>query len=462
MDSPVRQYQKQKDYRRHKLFRKINRRKKAERQQAIDAPMKELRRRLKRFDGGKDTKKELPYPLRTSSDYDDNLAYQSGIVRDPKTSHMWSTTQEEYPAERTYLKKPNHPTYGKAIWGDMAGGYQVYRRGDRDYAAPNFAEMMYTKAPFKYGGGKDVEEEQPVISGQQPDMSWHRYWLSNRADILGHNIKDTEIHPIWALQELTGYNFPGFEKIGKERIEEELNNAQKFREYTSPNEMPEKAIQFLHRNLPRGITDQQAYDARMGGNAGVTYPYQNMVMYHPFSTNVARGHERTHILNATAQEKKVKQIMMDQYEDRSWFDDYYEDPSEIYARLMNFRYMAKLNPKKKVTVEDLEKWRSDFDLNYGVYAPADNLLRRYNNDTLLRLFNEVAQNNTENVLNEDGLLMANSGKDSGIHIKPENRGKFTALKKRTGKSASWFKAHGTPAQKKMATFALNSRKWRHK
>ena len=48
-----------------------------------------------------------------------------------------------------------------------------------------------------------------------------------------------------------------------------------------------------------------------------------------------------------------------------------------------------------------------------------------------------------------------------IHIKPENRGKFTALKKRTGHSASWFKAHGTPAQKKMAVFALNVRKWKH-
>lgn len=46
-----------------------------------------------------------------------------------------------------------------------------------------------------------------------------------------------------------------------------------------------------------------------------------------------------------------------------------------------------------------------------------------------------------------------------IHIKKENRGKFTALKKRTGHSASWFKAHGTPAQKKMAIFALNSRHW---
>lgn len=53
-------------------------------------------------------------------------------------------------------------------------------------------------------------------------------------------------------------------------------------------------------------------------------------------------------------------------------------------------------------------------------------------------------------------------KGGSIHIKPENRGKFTALKKRTGHSASWFKEHGTPAQKKMATFALNSRHWNHK
>ena len=56
----------------------------------------------------------------------------------------------------------------------------------------------------------------------------------------------------------------------------------------------------------------------------------------------------------------------------------------------------------------------------------------------------------------------NTFADGGkIYIKPENRGKFTALKERTGKSATWFKEHGTPAQKKMATFALNSRKWKH-
>lgn len=53
------------------------------------------------------------------------------------------------------------------------------------------------------------------------------------------------------------------------------------------------------------------------------------------------------------------------------------------------------------------------------------------------------------------------GDGGSIHIKPENRGKFTRLKERTGKSATWFKEHGTPAQKKMATFALNAKKWKH-
>lgn len=55
----------------------------------------------------------------------------------------------------------------------------------------------------------------------------------------------------------------------------------------------------------------------------------------------------------------------------------------------------------------------------------------------------------------------NTFKDGGIFIKPENRGKFTSLKERTGKSSTWYKEHGTPAQKKMATFSLNAAKWKH-
>ena len=63
---------------------------------------------------------------------------------------------------------------------------------------------------------------------------------------------------------------------------------------------------------------------------------------------------------------------------------------------------------------------------------------------------------------QGGILKRVESGKSGIHIKPENQGKFTALKKRTGKSSTWYKEHGTPAQKKMAVFALNARKWKHK
>ena len=81
--------------------------------------------------------------------------------------------------------------------------------------------------------------------------------------------------------------------------------------------------------------------------------------------------------------------------------------------------------------------------------------------------NNIQQQQMNNLLQNyaayGGLLdMNNQYSDGGkIYIKPENRGKFTALKERTGKSATWFKEHGTPAQKKMATFALNSRHWSH-
>lgn len=55
MDSPIRQYQKQKDYQRHKLFRKIKRRKRAQAEQEAEAPIREMRKRvLKRFKDGKD------------------------------------------------------------------------------------------------------------------------------------------------------------------------------------------------------------------------------------------------------------------------------------------------------------------------------------------------------------------------------------------------------------------------
>ena len=51
---------------------------------------------------------------------------------------------------------------------------------------------------------------------------------------------------------------------------------------------------------------------------------------------------------------------------------------------------------------------------------------------------------------------------SGIHIKPENRGKFTETKKRTGKTTEELTHSKNPLTRKRAIFAQNAKKWSHK
>jgi hypothetical protein len=52
-------------------------------------------------------------------------------------------------------------------------------------------------------------------------------------------------------------------------------------------------------------------------------------------------------------------------------------------------------------------------------------------------------------------------KKGGIHIKPENKGKFNATKERTGKSTEELTHSKNPVTKKRAVFAQNAAKWKH-
>ena len=53
------------------------------------------------------------------------------------------------------------------------------------------------------------------------------------------------------------------------------------------------------------------------------------------------------------------------------------------------------------------------------------------------------------------------GKGGKIHIKPENRGKFTAYKQRTGKTTEEALHSKNPHVRQMANFARNARHWKH-
>ena len=63
-------------------------------------------------------------------------------------------------------------------------------------------------------------------------------------------------------------------------------------------------------------------------------------------------------------------------------------------------------------------------------------------------------------LNQGGLL--GKLKKGGIHINPENKGKFTATKKATGKTTEELTHSSNPLTKKRAIFAQVSKTWNHK
>lgn len=58
--------------------------------------------------------------------------------------------------------------------------------------------------------------------------------------------------------------------------------------------------------------------------------------------------------------------------------------------------------------------------------------------------------------------MAATKRKGGIHIKPKNRGKFTAYKKRTGKTTTQALHSKNAHVRQMANFARNAKRWRKK
>lgn len=95
---------------------------------------------------------------------------------------------------------------------------------------------------------------------------------------------------------------------------------------------------------------------------------------------------------------------------------------------------------------------------------------KYNNEVL----NKIVASCGTNYHNDLGLENITNGylemmkKGSKIHIKPENRGKFTKSARAAGKSVQKH-AHSvvnnpkaTTLQKRRAQFAINAKKWNHK
>jgi len=104
-----------------------------------------------------------------------------------------------------------------------------------------------------------------------------------------------------------------------------------------------------------------------------------------------------------------------------------------------------------VGVDGPNDWQ--YDVPFGAESKDDPAMDHSN------LFDRDDENNKPT--GHDGRHSQNESK-SGIHIDPENKGKFTATKKRTGKSTEELTHSKNPLTRKRAQFALNAKKWSHK
>lgn len=77
------------------------------------------------------------------------------------------------------------------------------------------------------------------------------------------------------------------------------------------------------------------------------------------------------------------------------------------------------------------------------------------------LDNSLVDVNRDIVTKKMGGIIGTYKNGGTIHIKPENKGKFTATKKRTGKSTEELTHSKNPITKKRAIFAKNAKKWKH-
>lgn len=89
---------------------------------------------------------------------------------------------------------------------------------------------------------------------------------------------------------------------------------------------------------------------------------------------------------------------------------------------------------------------------------------KYNNETLNKIV-ELSEHSQESTLGLDNIdigYLKMIKKGAKIYIKPENRGKFNATKKRTGKTTEELTHSKNPVTRKRAIFAQNAAKWNKK
>lgn len=233
----------------------------------------------------------------------------------------------------------------------------------------------------------------------QPQMDWYAKWLDNRREQLEQNMIDTGLYPEQNIAQSLRNIFKGYQpgriSINKE-IYRQLNNvANTIYEYDD------------NYNPELGPMDKGKYlgdpEERVVIRKGLNNKEEYSTILHELSHNANKPAEMslgfyTKDSARSPQERKIKQIGVnsDEYYNSlkestspelhtmwNYENGYLNIPSEIYARMMQFRYENKLNPKKKYSINEIK--------NLVKKSKVDGI-NTYDIEKLTKALNEVAVN----------------------------------------------------------------------
>ena len=236
--------------------------------------------------------------------------------------------------------------------------YDVYDHNQYEWAVPGEPYIINgsisQKKKYQFGG----------------KTKFHQNWLNQRIPLLAKNANMSEEEA---------------QKIANKQIEDLKNTPEYI--YGTPK---------YYKNL--SIEDQYNTENILNDGAFALYniPGKFIVYQDQFEKDLAKTHERTHAMNPIEQELAITKYKNEKRNifanSKQKYDPYLDSSAEVYARLMDAREKYKLDPNKKYSKEDLQKLKEKIKKDWGIDDTV--IFDRYNDDYILHLLNDIAQNNS--------------------------------------------------------------------
>jgi hypothetical protein len=301
-----------------------------------------------------------------------------------------------------------HP-YPSVASKDFAGGnrsYPIPTKADAIdalrlaglHGRSDVRSKVYSKYPElrkKVGDNRpkalDGDEFTPIKGGYYPKSdeqritNWMSYWLNHRRKQLYNNMKKTSIRKedagSWLGNGRPEFTFKLIKGMSPER--RKINGVF----YNQINRAANATIDEFNTISNPNYLGEFDEDGKL-----IRYNIKNKKF-----NNGVRVHERTHASDAYPQYKAIEDILKKgkvNFPNSEFIDDeakhYHTDPNEIYSRIMQYRYNNKLKPNQVVDKKYINSHRKqlkDLDLNI------------FDDNTLSKFFNEVADNGKRNNTN---------------------------------------------------------------